>query len=132
MDPTLPPALPPTHNSKTIPRFVELHPANPTPRVFQNHTAAAGNHPNHTPIMSTIAPLTLFRSFLREAKKVDNYNFREYAIRRVKIGFQINRSLTGIDRDVALKEGQENLDILKRQVVLGQLYPSATSVMEAA
>jgi hypothetical protein len=31
---------------------------------------------------------------------------------------------------VAIREGQENLDILKRQVVLGQLYPSATSVME--
>ena len=39
--------------------------------------------------------ISLFRSLLREAKKVDNYNFRLYAIRRVKLGFQINRNLAG-------------------------------------
>ena len=39
--------------------------------------------------------ISLFRSLLREAKKVDNYNFRLYAIRRVKLGFNINRNLTG-------------------------------------
>lgn len=41
-------------------------------------------------------------------------------------------ALCSNERDVAIREGQENLDILKRQVVLGQLYPSATSVMENA
>ena len=135
--------------------------------------------------------ISLFRSLLREAKKVDNYNFRLYAIRRVKLGFQINRNLTGYvwslhigrafssssfclcckiiqynhthlfshfsvslflehliihapliyhysrshnrnEADLALREGQENLDILRRQVVLGSLYPSAPSVMENA
>ena len=30
----------------------------------------------------------------------------------------------------ALKEGQDQLEVLKRQVVLGKLYPSARSVME--
>mmetsp|Transcript_11583 Transcript_11583/g.17711 ORF Transcript_11583/g.17711 Transcript_11583/m.17711 type:complete len:82 (+) Transcript_11583:188-433(+) len=74
--------------------------------------------------------ISLFRSLLREAKKVDNYNFRLYAIRRVKLGFQLNRSLAGNEADLALREGQENLDILRRQVVLGSLYPSARSVME--
>jgi len=34
------------------------------------------------------------------------------------------------EADLALREGQENLDILRRQVVLGSLYPSARSVME--
>ncbi|KAL7443274.1 hypothetical protein ACHAXM_008830 [Skeletonema potamos] len=74
--------------------------------------------------------ISLFRSLLREAKKVDNYNFRSYAIRRVKLGFQVNRNLAGNEADLALREGQENLDILRRQVVLGSLYPSARSVME--
>ncbi|KAL7456947.1 hypothetical protein ACHAWC_010974 [Mediolabrus comicus] len=74
--------------------------------------------------------ISLFRSLLREAKKVDNYNFRLYAIRRVKLGFQINRNLAGNEADLAFREGQENLDILRRQVVLGSLYPSAKSVME--
>lgn len=61
---------------------------------------------------------------------MDNYNFRVYAIRRVKLGFQINRTLAGNEADLAIREGQENLDILRRQVVLGSLYPSARSVME--
>ncbi|KAL9189013.1 hypothetical protein ACHAXT_011503 [Thalassiosira profunda] len=78
------------------------------------------------------ASLSLFRSLLREAKKVDNYNFRHYAIRRVKVGFQHNRNLTGNEAEIAFQEGKEQLDILRRQVVLGNLYPSAKSVMEAA
>lgn len=36
------------------------------------------------------------------------------------------------ERDLAIREGQEHLEVLKRQVVLGRLYPSATSVMETA
>jgi len=34
------------------------------------------------------------------------------------------------EAEVAFQEGKENLEILKRQVVLGSLYPSARSVME--
>jgi hypothetical protein len=30
----------------------------------------------------------------------------------------------------ALKEGENQLELLKRQVVLGKMYPSARSVME--
>eukprot|EP00970_Alexandrium_tamarense_P004623 scaffold771_cov177-Alexandrium_tamarense.AAC.17 len=80
--------------------------------------------------MSSSNSISLFRSLLREAKRVDNYNFRDYAVRRVKLGFQINRNLAGAEAELALREGQEQLDILRRQVVLGQLYPSAPSVME--
>ena len=34
------------------------------------------------------------------------------------------------EAEIAFQEGKENLEILKRQVVLGSLYPSAPSVME--
>eukprot|EP00569_Conticribra_weissflogii_P002762 CAMPEP_0171338284 /NCGR_PEP_ID=MMETSP0878-20121228/7240_1 /TAXON_ID=67004 /ORGANISM="Thalassiosira weissflogii, Strain CCMP1336" /LENGTH=84 /DNA_ID=CAMNT_0011840055 /DNA_START=93 /DNA_END=347 /DNA_ORIENTATION=- len=76
------------------------------------------------------APISLFRSLLREANKVDNYNFRHYAIRRTRAGFAANREMTGNEAVVALNEGQEQLAVLKRQVVLGKLYPSSRSVME--
>lgn len=76
------------------------------------------------------ASLSLFRSLLRESKKVDNYNFRLYATRRVKIGFSINRNLAGKEAEIAFLEGEEQLGILRRQVVVGSLYPSAKSVME--
>lgn len=36
------------------------------------------------------------------------------------------------EAEIAYLEGQEQLGVLKRQVVLGDLYPSAKSVMEAA
>lgn len=63
--------------------------ANPPPRLSLNRS-------NHNLLMSTVtAPLSLFRSLLREARKVDNYNFREHAIRRVRVGFQMNRNLSG-------------------------------------
>ncbi|KAL3761868.1 hypothetical protein ACHAWU_009033 [Discostella pseudostelligera] len=76
------------------------------------------------------ASLSLFRSLLREAAKVDNYNFRVYALRRVRIGFENNRNLTGGEAEDAFVEGKEQLEILKRQAVLGHLYPTARSVME--
>ena len=40
----------------------------------------------------------------------------------------INKKRT--EAEVAFQEGKENLEILKRQVLLGSLYPSARSVME--
>merc|ERR1711957_450086 len=86
--------------------------------------------PRIMPASNAAVSLSLFRSLLRQAKKVDNYNFRHYAIRRVKTGFQMNRDLTGDDIGTTLRKGQEQLDVLRRQVVLGGLYPSAKSVME--
>ena len=32
----------------------------------------------------------------------------------------------------AIRDGQEQLEVLKRQVVIGKLYPSAASVMDSA
>jgi len=34
--------------------------------------------------------------------------------------------------ELVFEEGKEQLEILRRQVVLGNLYPSEASVMEAA
>ncbi|KAL3787678.1 hypothetical protein ACHAWO_000478 [Cyclotella atomus] len=123
----------PSRHSKRLTRHrtarLRILKSYPTP-TLPNQTTTIRHTTQST--MSAIAPLSLFRSLIREARKVDNYNFREYAIRRVRIGFQINRNLAGSERDLAIREGQEHLEVLKRQVVLGRLYPSATSVMETA
>ena len=42
-----------------------------------------------------MAPLHLYRSLLRQAKGMKDYNFRMYAQRRVKAGFVKNRDLQG-------------------------------------
>ena len=48
----------------------------------------------HVPTMTSTA-LPLLRSLLREARHINDYNFRSYAVRRVKAGFDKNRNLVG-------------------------------------
>ena len=78
-----------------------------------------------------MAARSLFRTMLREAAQVDQYNFRNYAIRRVREDFRRNAALTGASADAALQEGKEALEVLRRQRIVGQLYPAAQSVMDA-
>mmetsp|Transcript_18969 Transcript_18969/g.26705 ORF Transcript_18969/g.26705 Transcript_18969/m.26705 type:complete len:84 (-) Transcript_18969:380-631(-) len=74
----------------------------------------------------------LFRSLLREAKKMNDYNFRLYSIRRIKMGFLSNLSLEGQEAKAALEDGHHQLEILKRQAIIGNLYPSEHNVMESS
>ena len=78
-----------------------------------------------------MAARSLFRTMLREAAQVDQYNFRNYAIRRVREDFRRNAALAGADADAALQEGKDALEVLRRQRIVGQLYPAAQSVMDA-
>ena len=81
--------------------------------------------------IEAMAARSLFRTMLREAAQVDQYNFRNYAIRRVREDFRRNAALAGADADAALQEGKEALEVLRRQRIVGQLYPAAQSVMDA-
>lgn len=81
---------------------------------------------------TTIAPKTLYRVMLRQAKEMSDYNFRMYSVRRVKAGFRNNQNLQGEQAAAALEDGHRQLLVLQRQVVLGKLYPSARSVMESS
>ena len=78
-----------------------------------------------------MAARSLFRTMLREAAQVDQYNFRNYAIRRVREDFRKNASLTGADATAAIKRGHVDLQVLRRQQIVGNLYPAAMSVMDA-
>ena len=78
-----------------------------------------------------MAARSLFRTMLREAAQVDQYNFRNYAIRRMREDFRRNAALAGADADAALQEGKDALEVLRRQRIVGQLYPAAQSVMDA-
>ena len=78
-----------------------------------------------------MAARSLFRTMLREAAQLDQYNFRNYAIRRVREDFRKNAALAGADADAALQEGRDALEVLRRQRIVGQLYPAAQSVMDA-
>lgn len=76
-------------------------------------------------------PIRLFRAMLREAGKVNQYNFRHYAVRRVREDFRKNAALDGGAAVDAVASGEKALEMLRRQQVVGNLYPAALSVMEA-
>lgn len=73
--------------------------------------------------------LSLLRSFLRHGSKITNYNFREHAKRRALQGFRANRALTGSELQSKFDEGRVQLEVLKRQAVISQLYPDMGSVI---
>ena len=59
-----------------------------------------------------------------------DYNFRMYALRRTRTGYSEARDLAGDSAAAALAYGRDQLQVLKRQALISQLYPSALSVME--
>lgn len=46
-------------------------------------------------IIIIMHPQTLYRRLIREAKQMHDYNFRMYALRRIRAGFEKNRLLDG-------------------------------------
>ncbi|RUS79126.1 hypothetical protein EGW08_013104 [Elysia chlorotica] len=82
------------------------------------------------PVRQTV--LTLYKSLLRESGKITDYNFRLYAIRRTQDAFKENKAVSDTARVQALlQKGRENLEVLKRQAVLSQLYGSTKTVIES-
>ncbi|KAK3725576.1 hypothetical protein RRG08_042994 [Elysia crispata] len=82
------------------------------------------------PIRQTV--LTLYKSLLRESGKITDYNFRLYALRRTKDAFKENKDVSDPTRIQALiQKGQENLEVLKRQALVSQLYGSTRTVIES-
>ncbi|MFT7813843.1 LYR motif-containing protein 4-like [Arapaima gigas] len=75
--------------------------------------------------------LSLYRMLLKESKKFPSYNFRMYALRRVRDGFRANHSVDNPRTlDLLLNQARENLVIIKRQVSIGQLYTSQKTIVE--
>ncbi|XP_050359261.1 LYR motif-containing protein 4B [Nymphalis io] len=75
--------------------------------------------------------LSLYKSLLKEAHKFTNYNFRCYALRRVRDAFTENKSLSDPKLiKKAFENGKQNLEIIKRQVIIGDMYRTEKLVIE--
>ena len=75
--------------------------------------------------MTTAKVLKLYRSSLKAARDFVDYNFREYALRSVRNRYRSNRSVTNPQQiEDLIREGEKNLQILRRQVLIGKLYAS--------
>ncbi|KAI8337488.1 hypothetical protein BC941DRAFT_425374 [Chlamydoabsidia padenii] len=67
--------------------------------------------------------LSLYRDLLRHGNKFSSYNFRAYAVRRSKDAFRAHQNET--DPNVInqlLKKGQDDLQVVKRQAAISNLY----------
>lgn len=81
---------------------------------------------------SPAASLSLYRDLLRAAKGFSNYNFREYALRRVRESFREGAALSqSADVSRAYAEGRVELDMLRRQSTISSLFPQGAHAMES-
>ncbi|XP_014217443.1 LYR motif-containing protein 4 [Copidosoma floridanum] len=77
------------------------------------------------------ATLQLYRNLLKESKKWCNYNFREHALRKIRHEFRHNKALNDTAKiEDCFKKGLESLEVLKRQVTIGNLYKTDKLVIE--
>ncbi|XP_019866731.1 LYR motif-containing protein 4 [Aethina tumida] len=75
--------------------------------------------------------LGLYRSLIKESKKIPAYNFRNYALRKVRDSFKENKTLTDpkvISEQIA--DAERNLEVIKRQALIGQMYNTDKLVIE--
>lgn len=84
-----------------------------------------------TAAVSRSAVLGLYRSLIKNAREWQNYNFREYILRRVREDFAANRTETDPERLKSLISfAKENLEIVKRQKIVQNMYNQDKLVME--
>jgi hypothetical protein len=69
--------------------------------------------------------ITLYRALLKTSKQIPTYNFREYAIRKVKDSFRQNENTKEF-----LLDAENQLAMLKRQVIVQKLYNPDKLVIE--
>jgi|ERR1712131_1532 len=75
--------------------------------------------------------ISLYRMLIRESMKFPSYNYRTYALRRVKDGFKANKHVDNPKTlDSLLNQARENLAIIKRQVCIGQFYGAQRTIVE--
>ncbi|XP_061876797.1 LYR motif-containing protein 4 [Entelurus aequoreus] len=75
--------------------------------------------------------LSLYRMLLRESSNFNSYNYRTYALRRVRDAFRANRKVDDPKRvETLMLDGWQSLALIKRQVAIGSMYQSQKTVVE--
>ncbi|XP_053981187.1 protein bcn92 [Hylaeus volcanicus] len=75
--------------------------------------------------------LSLYRNLIRESKKWNAYNYRMYALRKIRDEFQENKALRDQTKiEEHCKKGKEMLEVIKRQVIIGNFYATKPLVIE--
>ncbi|XP_059183135.1 LYR motif-containing protein 4 [Centropristis striata] len=75
--------------------------------------------------------MSLYRLMLAESRKFPSYNYRTYALRRVRDAFRANRNVEDpktVERLVL--EGRQTLALIQRQVAIGKMFETQKIVVE--
>lgn len=72
--------------------------------------------------------LSLYRSLLRNSYKFDQYNFREYFLRKTKADFRKFANVP--DNSNLIESAVKDLNILKRQATISKMYHFDKLVVE--
>ncbi|OAD57090.1 LYR motif-containing protein 4 [Eufriesea mexicana] len=80
---------------------------------------------------SRSAILSLYRNLIRESRKWNSYNYRMYALRKIRHEFQQNKAIQDQGKiDECYNKGLETLQVIKRQVTIGNLYSTRPLIIE--
>ncbi|XP_066258903.1 LYR motif-containing protein 4 [Euwallacea similis] len=75
--------------------------------------------------------LNLYKALLRESQKFASYNFRCYAVRRVRDAFRQNQRVSDPEGVKSLiEEALKSLEMVKRQASISQMYRADKLVIE--
>ncbi|XP_072267859.1 LYR motif-containing protein 4 [Pyxicephalus adspersus] len=77
--------------------------------------------------------LNLYKTMLRESQKFGSYNYRTYAIRRIRDAFREKKDIDDFHKVQTLVcQAKENLDVIRRQVSIGHLYATQKLIIESS
>uniref|UniRef100_A0A9L0QX90 Complex 1 LYR protein domain-containing protein n=2 Tax=Equus TaxID=9789 RepID=A0A9L0QX90_HORSE len=75
--------------------------------------------------------LDLYRAMLRESKHFSAYNYRTYAVRRIRDAFRENKNVKDpVEIQALVNKAKRDLEIIRRQVHIGQLYSTDKLIIE--
>lgn len=75
--------------------------------------------------------LDLYRAMLRESKQFSAYNYRTYAIRKIRDAFRENKNLKDpLEIQTLVNKAKRDLEMIRRQVHIGQLYSTDKLIIE--
>lgn len=75
--------------------------------------------------------LGLYRQFIKNASHFNDYNFRNYFLRRAKTTFRENRDVKDQEKlDALYTDALKDLGVLKRQSLISQMYTFDKLVVE--
>ncbi|XP_051910281.1 LYR motif-containing protein 4 isoform X2 [Hippocampus zosterae] len=75
--------------------------------------------------------ISLYKMLLRESYNFPSYNYRTYAVRRVRDAFRVNKNVADpntVERLVL--EGRQSLALIQRQVVVGGMFQAPKTAVE--